>query len=261
MTAAQQSALYEDPEAYRHFVEAERSVDAFPKRQQAWARQLSQAIQPTLFNDRHGRRPRLLDIGCGAGDFLVVARDEGFAVDGIELSAAAGALAKEFHHLDVQVGDYRSNQQFGYYEAVTLIGVIEHVLDPVDLVQHAVRLLAPGGQLLIYTPVWGVYDRLTSWLARASGGRWSRFIDRRINAAHLQIFPQYTLRGLLEAHGLTVQDSRRVCEYNLPVRNYLRSMSVGSGVLGQIGAAAIAGLINTNLFFRNNQRILASKLA
>ena len=142
-----------------------------------------------------------------------------------------------------------------------LIRLLEHVLDPADLLQHAVRLLAPGGILLIYTPVWGTYDRLTSWLARVSSGRWSRFIDRRINAAHLQIFPQDTLVELLGAHGLAVQDSRRVCEYNLPVRNYLQSMSVGAGALGQIGATAIAGLINRNLFFRNNQRVLALKPA
>jgi 2-polyprenyl-3-methyl-5-hydroxy-6-metoxy-1,4-benzoquinol methylase len=261
LSETQQSALYQNPETYRHFVEAERSVHGFSKRQRDWARRLSRAIQPTVFSDRHGRRPRLLDIGCGSGDFLVAARDEGFAVHGIELSAVAGALAKEFHGLDVQVADYRSNQRFGYYEAITLIGVLEHVLNPVDLLQHAVRLLAPGGTLLIYTPVWGTYDRLASWLARVSSGRWSRFIDRRINAAHLQIFPQHTLRGLLEAEGLSVQDTRRVCEYNLPVGNYLRSMSVGAGALGRIGATAIAGLIDRNLFFRNNQRILASKQA
>ena len=257
---AQQSALYQNPETYRHFVEAERSVVAFSERQRAWARQLSRAIQPAVFSDRHGRRPGLLDIGCGAGDFLVVARDEGFDVSGIEISAAAGALAKEFHQLDVQVGGYQSEQRFGHYEAVTVIGVLEHVLDPVGLVQHAARLLAPGGVLLIYTPVWGAYDRLTSWLARASSGRWSRFIDRRINSAHLQIFPQETLRLLLEAQGLSVQDSQRVCEYNLPVGHYLKSMSIGAGTLGKIGTAAVAGLIDRNLFFRNNQRVLASKV-
>ena len=140
-----------------------------------------------------------------------------------------------------------------------MIGVLEHVLDPVDLVQHAGRLLTPGGVLLIYTPVWGVYDRMTSWVARVSNSRWSQFIDRRINAAHLQIFPQETLRVLLEAQGLSVQESRRVCEYNLPVGNYLRSMSIGAGTLGRIATAAVGGLIDRNLFFRNNQRVLASK--
>ena len=261
LSAAQQSALYQNPETYRHFVEAERSVDALSGRQRGWARQLSRAIQPAAFTEAHRRRPRLLDIGCGAGDFLVVARDEGFDGSGLEISAAAGALAKEFHQLDVQVGDYRSNQQFGYYEAVTMIGVLEHVLDPVDLVQHAGRLLTPGGVLLIYTPVWGVYDRMTSWVARVSNSRWSQFIDRRINAAHLQIFPQETLRVLLEAQGLSVQESRRVCEYNLPVGNYLRSMSIGAGTLGRIATAAVGGLIDRNLFFRNNQRVLAAKRA
>lgn len=38
--------------------------------------------------------------------------------------------------------------------------------------------------MFIYTPVWGMYDVLTSSLARASQGRFTRPIDRRINAAH-----------------------------------------------------------------------------
>jgi 2-polyprenyl-3-methyl-5-hydroxy-6-metoxy-1,4-benzoquinol methylase len=260
-TVAEQAGLYQDADEYREFVEAERSVGAAPERQRNWARGLSVTIQPAAFSARAGRRPRLLDIGCGAGDFLIAARDEGFAVHGLEISAAAAALARDAHHLDVQVGDYRAEQRQGYFDAVTLIGVLEHVLYPADLLQHSVRLLAPGGVLLIYTPVWGAYDRLASVLGRWGAGRWSRFIDRRINAAHLQIFPQATLTRLLGTCGLAVKDSRRLCEYNLPVGHYLQSMSVGFSGPGRVAAAAVAGLINRNLFFRNNQCVLAVKSA
>jgi hypothetical protein len=132
------------------------------------------------------------------------------------------------------------------------------VLQPADLLQHATRLLAPGGVLLVYTPVWCSYDFVTSWLARLTAGAVSRPIDRRINAAHLQIFPYQTLRGLLARQRLTVRHSRRLCEYNLPVHNYLYSMGVG-GTIGSLIGRTVSALIGSNLFFRNNQRVLAVK--
>ena len=255
----QQAGLYADEATYRDFAEAERSVTAVPRRRLGWSSLLQKAIQPQNFVLQHGRRPRLLDIGCGVGDFLAVARDAGFEVHGVELSPGAARLAEQYHQLDVRVGDFKSENRYGYFEAITLIGVLEHVRDPSELMSHASRLLAPGGVLLMYTPVWGVYDRISSGLARLTRGHWSRLIDRRINTAHLQIFPQGTLRRLVEANGLEVRQSLTVCEYNLPVHHYLRSIGIESAPLRRLVARGVDMLIDTNLFFRNNQRVLIEK--
>ncbi|MFA5908995.1 MAG: class I SAM-dependent methyltransferase [Vicinamibacterales bacterium] len=255
----QQTSLYADEDTYRHFAEAERSVTAVPQRRREWASLLAEAILAEDFAVRRGRRPRLLDIGCGAGDFLVIARDAGFDAHGVELSAAAARLAKQDHQLDVTVGDFKSESREGYFEAIALIGVLEHVRDPSELMFQAGRLLAPGGVLLIYTPVWGVYDRVSSGLARLTRGHWSRLIDRRINTAHLQIFPQRTLVRLAETNGLNVTHSLRVCEYNLPVHHYLSSVGIESAWFMGFFERCVNTLINTNLFFRNNQRVLISK--
>jgi SAM-dependent methyltransferase len=260
-TDSDQAAIYEDASAYRRFAEAERSANAVLLRRHEWASLLGAALNTKAFFERERRRPRLLDIGCGTGDFLAIAREVGFDVDGLELSSVAAALAREYHDLDIRVGDLKSDRRDGHFEAITLLGVLEHVLDPADLLLHASRLLAPGGVLLIYTPVWGRYDRLASFIARTSAGRWSRLIDRRISTAHLQIFPQGTLKNLLESGGLKVEQSQRVCEYNLPVKYYLRSLGLTSSHLERIAASIVAALIASNLFFRNNQRVLAVKAA
>jgi hypothetical protein len=102
---------------------------------------------------------------------------------------------------------------------------------------------------------------LSSFIARASTGHWSCLIDRRINAVHLQVFPRETLRRLLENDGLRVMDSRSVCEYNLPIARYLRSMGLTSSRLEWLAVGIIRTLINRNLFLRNNQRVLAIKSA
>jgi 2-polyprenyl-3-methyl-5-hydroxy-6-metoxy-1,4-benzoquinol methylase len=257
--AQQQTSLYEDEDTYRHFAEAERSVAAVPQRRREWANRLSNAILARDFALQHGRRPRLLDIGCGVGDFLVVAREAGFEVHGVELSPGAARLAKQHHQLEVTVGDFKAESREGYFEAITIIGVLEHVRDPSELLSHAGMLLAPGGMLLVYTPVWGIYDRVSSGLARLTRGHWSRLIDRRVNMAHLQIFEQRTLLRLAEANGLEVTESLTLCEYNLPVRHYLRAIGIESAWFRGLIERGVDALIDTNLFFCNNQRVLAVK--
>jgi 2-polyprenyl-3-methyl-5-hydroxy-6-metoxy-1,4-benzoquinol methylase len=258
MDDRRQAGLYADEDSYRQFAEAERSVPAVPPRRREWASLLSTAIAHGVASG-DGRRPRLLDIGCGAGDFLAVAREAGFDAHGVELSAAAALLAKRDHQLDVTVGDFTSEDRVGHFQAITMLGVLEHVREPAALLKHSRDLLSPGGVLLIYTPVWGAYDRLSTALARMTSGRWSRFIDRRINAAHLQIFPQRTLIGLASTHGLVVNEAAKLCEYNLPVRHYLRSVGIESECVQRALASVVDALINNNRFFRNNQRVLVSK--
>ena len=255
----QQAELYNDEDAYRHFAEAERSVAAVPQRRRDWAGVLSAAIRMEEFERQHRRLPRLLDVGCGVGDFLTVARDAGFDAHGIELSAAAAALARQYHQLVVKIGDFASEDRAGYFDAITMFGVLEHVRDPAELLSHSSWLLAPGGVLLIYTPVWGAYDRISSALARLTGGRWSRLIDRRINTAHLQIFPRMTLLQLARKNGFEIRQAVKLCEYNLPVAEYLRSIGIESERIQRAVARAVDALIDNSLSFRNNQRLLLSK--
>ena len=106
------------------------------------------------------RPTALLDIGCGAGDFLAMARKQGFKVYGLELSAPAAKLATEYYNIQVDLQDIADDPREGFFDVVTLIGLLEHVIDPRDMLRHAHRLLSSNGILFIYTPVWG------KWLFR-----------------------------------------------------------------------------------------------
>lgn len=103
-----------------------------------------------------GFRPggRLLDVGCGTGNFLVKARAAGYQVCGIDFNAPAAQEASN-RGLQTYVGsftDFAATQPESSFDVITLYDVIEHLDDPVGTVDLAKRLLKPGGGLMISVP-------------------------------------------------------------------------------------------------------------
>jgi 2-polyprenyl-3-methyl-5-hydroxy-6-metoxy-1,4-benzoquinol methylase len=259
MGAAEQSALYNQQQDYEIYARAEHSVPELPQRHREWIELIERHLNRKRNPAFQKRMPRLLDIGCGAGDFLAAAADMEFEVHGQEISMVAARLAREWHAIDVDVvalAEYPIHE----FDVVTLIGLVEHVVDPRVVLLEASRLLAPGGLMYLYTPVWGAYDVISSFVARVSGGRLSRPIDRRINQWHLQLFPKFTLVRLLAELGFETLACETVCEYNLPIHHYLQAIGVTQPRLVRLTASTLKGLIDRKLFFRNNMQVVARKL-
>lgn len=111
---------------------------------------------------------RLLEVGCGNGHFLTVARSRGWDVRGVELSRAHVARAREAG-LEVLHGDLVSDrlwegERFG---AAVMIEVLEHVPEPRSLLAGVAARLVPGGVTFLTTPNYGSVTR------RLLAGRWS----------------------------------------------------------------------------------------
>ena len=108
------------------------------------------------YNFRYLPRPgvssRLLDVGCGGGDWLVQAAAAGWNASGVDPDPVSLARARE-RGLDVRGGFIDSwSDCKGSFDAVTMSHVIEHVGDPRALLTAAFELLRPGGCLYIDTP-------------------------------------------------------------------------------------------------------------
>jgi 2-polyprenyl-3-methyl-5-hydroxy-6-metoxy-1,4-benzoquinol methylase len=95
---------------------------------------------------------RLLDVGCGNGEYLLTMSRLGWEVQGIEPDAVAAALAR-------QAGLAVSNTPFESapllaesFAAITLHHVIEHLADPAETLQRLYRALRPGGVLVSISP-------------------------------------------------------------------------------------------------------------
>jgi 2-polyprenyl-3-methyl-5-hydroxy-6-metoxy-1,4-benzoquinol methylase len=137
--------------------------------------------------------PRILDVGCFTGELLCLLRDAGANVYGLELQAEAAEIASA--RLPGRVFQARvEGAEFPQvdYQAITLLAVIEHVVDPIALIARCCELLRPGGVLMIQTPDSG------SGLARATGRHWPLYAP----VEHLHLFTARSLRDLLEKQGM-----------------------------------------------------------
>ena len=170
-----------------------RLVPLFPKRR--WRAEWSV---------RHLRKqgtPRLLDVGCGTGEFLVRMRDAGWDVRGIEPDPASVEVARA-KGLDVQqAGLDEARLEEGSFDAITLNHVIEHLHDPGRAIERACGLLRPGGALWLATP------NIDALGHERFGPDWFGLDPPR----HLVLFTPRGLEGLLRRAGFS--ELRRIRAY------------------------------------------------
>jgi 2-polyprenyl-6-hydroxyphenyl methylase/3-demethylubiquinone-9 3-methyltransferase len=100
----------------------------------------------------------VVDVGCGGGLLSEAMARKGARVTGLDLAADLLKVA-ELHALEAQVDvDYRlesaeehAASHAGRYEIVTCMEMLEHVPDPVAVVQALAALARPGGHLFLST--------------------------------------------------------------------------------------------------------------
>lgn len=99
---------------------------------------------------------RLLDVACGAGFVSLPLAAAGFAVEGIDLSAGSLQTArnKAAHLANVEFREENAlalSAADGTYDAVILLDFLEHIDQPALAIKEAVRVLKPGGVIVVHT--------------------------------------------------------------------------------------------------------------
>ena len=107
----------------------------------------------------------VLDVGCGSGIFLDQARAADFQTWGLELNGAAAEKAEaKGHRISNCALEEISREQFDDgLNLVTIFQVLEHVGNPVRLLQKAATLLKPGGCIAVAVPAAEGVLRLVPW--------------------------------------------------------------------------------------------------
>lgn len=96
---------------------------------------------------------RLLDVGCGRGFFMHHARQQGFQVEGVEISDAAAQYASEQLNLTVMINNLDEEHSFeGQYDVICLWHSLEHFQQPRAVLDHLWNLCTPGGRIFIEVP-------------------------------------------------------------------------------------------------------------
>ena len=103
--------------------------------------------------DRYGSGGRLLEVGCGAGDFLYAMHRKGWDVKAVEYSAVLAEALRSELGFDVRAGDLAPGLWEGSsFDAVVLWSVLEHLRNPLEALVTAASYLKPGGAVFIQIP-------------------------------------------------------------------------------------------------------------
>jgi len=134
---------------------------------------------------------RLLDVGCGAGEWLLKMRERGWSVEGCDFDRHAVEVARQ-SGLKVECGPLeKQNYPANSFDAVTLNHVIEHIPDPHHILAECFRILKPGGKLVLFTPNNASLGR------RIFKESWRGLEPPR----HLHLFSMQSMHGILAAAG------------------------------------------------------------
>lgn len=141
---------------------------------------------------------RLLAIGCSRGQFVECAMQLGFLAEGVEPAPNIAAAARGAG-LKVRTGLL---EQQGYdsatFDAASLFEVVEHLREPLPLLQECRRILKPHGVLLIST------GNTASWTAATMGIRWDYFHMAK-DGGHVSFFNPRSLGVLAHKAGFRVE--------------------------------------------------------
>ncbi len=104
------------------------------------------------------RKGKILDIGCGVGDFLHTMEQHGWEGTGVEPSEEAKAIAKNRIKAQLLSSEEQENLIDGSFDVITMWHVLEHVDALRWQIQQLYRLCKPGGRIIIALPNYKSYD-------------------------------------------------------------------------------------------------------
>ena len=140
-------------------------------------------------------RGRLLDIGSGLGYFLKVAQNDGWEVVGLEPQKSAALHCQNQLETEVHIGSIQDLKiESESFDAVTLWDVWEHVHEPLFFLEQCIKLVAPGGLLVMAVP------NASGWPARMFKGQW-----RYVMSTHLNYFTLPYTRRIIADRSMVIE--------------------------------------------------------
>lgn len=184
---------------------------------------------------------KILDLGCGTGDFIKLLKNKKSIIEGIEISKKVAAIGKKNGH-KITVADlhktfpYKKNN----FDTVTAGEIIEHIYDTDFFLEEIKRILKPQGCLILSTPniatlgrrlmlLFGINPLIETSLDHASG--------------HIRYFTKKSLQDLLEKHNF------KITQFTSDTINFTNNGKIQTPFLAKIfptfGARLIIKAINT----------------
>lgn len=155
----------------------------------------------------------VLDIGCSTGAVgrrLKEASRGALTVTGIELDVGyateAARVLDRCLNTDATTGMRQLNEDGRRFELVILADILEHLADPWSAFDDALRLVTPGGHVLVSLPNVGHWSTIVNLL----GGRWPRRSRGIHDSTHLRFFARRDVEDLMNRSPARLLRYRRV---------------------------------------------------
>jgi 2-polyprenyl-3-methyl-5-hydroxy-6-metoxy-1,4-benzoquinol methylase len=146
-----------------------------------------------------GDNKSVLEVGCGTGFMLSIFKKNGWKVFGIERNEQVAKKAKELYCIDVSSKNLKdiNGKKF---DLILLFNVLEHVDDPISVVNECAKKLNKNGEIVIKVP------NFDSWQSRIMGKYWFHLDVPR----HLFHFNTTSLKKIID-------DSKLSCNFKSSV--------------------------------------------
>ena len=149
-----------------------------------------------LINRLSPNKGKLLDVGCGTGMFLNVARENGWKVNGIEPDAGARKIAEENNQIKIN-DEVLSSFQQETFDVISLWHVLEHIHQLNETIEWLKDRLSKDGSLIIAVPNHESTD------AKVYQEKWAAYDVPR----HLYHFSQKSIKHLFAKHGFELKET------------------------------------------------------
>ena len=194
------------------------------------------------------RRARILDVGCGTGANLLMLSKYGDA-EGVDISEDALAFCRERGLDKVKLGAAETlPYEDGTFDLVTAFDVVEHIDDDLAGLKEMLRVLRPGGHVLLFVPtfmfLWGLQDDVSHHRRRYRLPELARVLEQagfkieRTTYANITFFlPILAIRKLMQLTGIKAESENNI------------NLSAFNGILGRLFGAERLWLRRMNLPF------------
>jgi SAM-dependent methyltransferase len=152
-------------------------------------------------------KPSLLDVGAGKGEFVSVAAKNNFEAEGVEPSLNFCNYATNTHKIKMYNGLLGSVEELENkkYDVITMHHVLEHVEQPVELINNIKKYLNKDGVLFIEVPNCNSYLSIFADLVyKVKGLNWSSRVSPLHAPFHKFGYTPKSLKFLLEKNGYTI---------------------------------------------------------
>ena len=206
------------------------------------------AVRATIPESQRGDSLEILDYGGGGGQFAFVAKSHFFMSKVYITDRHDDALIPEWapENEPIPHADFAADDTV--FDHIFMVGVFEHLEDPLGVLRQLAAKLAPEGRIFIDTPrqFW-IYPLLRALPVK---GPYERLLRGNVSLAHLQIWSDRSFDGVVSQAGLRFHKRYPGSEFTMPADFYLDRMNITNPLLRAAGHA----------FYRSAKYIARNKI-